>query len=81
MHHHGTERGIIIPHNQLSPEALQGLVEEFVTRNGTDGGYTSRTLERNVAMVMRQLNRGEAMVVYDEVTQTANIVPKNSNHH
>lgn len=81
MHHHRTERGIIIPHNQLSPEALQGLIEEFVTRNGTDGGYTSRTLEQNVAMVMRQLNRGEAMVVYDEVTQTANIVPKNSNHH
>jgi uncharacterized protein YheU (UPF0270 family) len=79
MHQHETERGIIIPHDRLSPEALQGLVEEFVTRNGTDGGYTGKTLEQNVAMVIRQLNRGEAVVVFDEVTQSANIVSKNPN--
>ncbi|MBW2654812.1 MAG: YheU family protein [Deltaproteobacteria bacterium] len=29
---------IKIPYNQLSPEALQGVIEEFVTRDGTDYG-------------------------------------------
>ena len=34
------EHGLIIPHDQLSPQALKGLIEEFVTRDGTDNGYT-----------------------------------------
>lgn len=74
--HQKNERGVTIPHKKLSPEALRGLIEEFVTRHGTDGGYTRKTLQQNVDMVMGQLNRGEAVVRYDEITQTANIVPK-----
>jgi uncharacterized protein len=50
-------KGIIIPHDRLSMEALQGLIEEFVTRGGTDTGYADGNLERNVEMVMRQLMR------------------------
>lgn len=76
MHQQKTERGVFIPHKKLSPEALKGLIEEFVTRHGTDGGYSKKTLQQNVDMVMGQLNRGEAIIVYDEITQTANIVPK-----
>lgn len=69
------ERGIIVPHEKLSPQALRGLIEEVVTRNGTDNGYTKATLEQNVAMVMAQLRHKEVVVVYDESTRTANIVP------
>ena len=69
------EKGIVIPYDKLSPQALQGLIEEFVTRNGTDDGYIQATLEQNVARVMDQLRRKEAVVVYDDQTRTANIVP------
>lgn len=72
-HHHN---GIIIPYDRLSQTALQGLIEEFVTRYGTDTGYTDGSLEKNVEMVMRQLNRGDVFIVYSEESQTANIVPK-----
>lgn len=67
---------MIIPHKRLSPAALNGLIEEFVTRDGTDTGYTKGTLEENVAMVMRQLDRGDVFIVFDEASQAANIVPK-----
>jgi uncharacterized protein YheU (UPF0270 family) len=67
---------IIIPHERLSQTALQGLIEEFVTRNGTDTGYTDGSLEESVEMVIRQLQRGDVFIVYDETTQTSNIVPK-----
>ena len=67
---------VIIPHDRLSQTALQGLIEEFVTRNGTDTGYTDGSLEENVEMVIRQLKRGDVFIVYDEATETANIVPK-----
>ena len=68
---------MIIPYEKLSREALDGLIEEFVTREGTDSGYTKKSLEENMEMVKRQLEKGDAFIVYDEVTQTANIVSKN----
>ncbi len=65
---------MIIPYERLSPKALQGLIEEVVTRDGTDGGYTDKTLEQNVEMVKKQLKSGDAVIVYDEVTKTTNII-------
>jgi hypothetical protein len=66
---------LVIPHQQLSPEALSGLIQEFVTRDGTDSGYTKGSLDDNVAMVRRQLDRGQAVIVFDERTNTCNIMP------
>ncbi|MBW2594100.1 MAG: YheU family protein [Deltaproteobacteria bacterium] len=66
---------MIIPYEKLSKEALQGLIEEFVTRDGTDSGYIKKALDQNVEMVIGQLRRGDAVVVYDEKIGTANIVP------
>jgi uncharacterized protein len=71
---------MIIPYEKISREALQGLIEEFVTRDGTDSGYTKTSLEENVAMVMRQLRSGEAFIVYDEGTMTTNIVSEPKAH-
>ena len=67
---------MIIPYEILSREALQGLIEEFVTREGTDSGYTKKSLEENVEMIKRQLQRRDAFIVYDKSTQTAKIVSK-----
>jgi uncharacterized protein YheU (UPF0270 family) len=63
------------PHGTLSPEALRGVIEEYVTRSGTDYGTQERTIEEKVADVERQLLRGEAMIVFDTTTATTNIVP------
>jgi uncharacterized protein YheU (UPF0270 family) len=68
------EAMLVIPHRELSPEALSGLIEEFVTRDGTDSGYTRGSLAENVAMVRRQLDAGQAVVAFDNLTQTCNIV-------
>ena len=67
---------LIVPYNKLSHEALRGLIEEFVTRPGTDTGYTKGSLDDNVDMVMKQLKLGDVSVVFDEKTKTANILPK-----
>ncbi|MBW2664406.1 MAG: YheU family protein [Deltaproteobacteria bacterium] len=67
---------MIVPYEKLSAKALRGLIEEFVTRPGTDTGYMEGGLENNVEMVMMQLKLGDVFIVYDESTQTANLVPK-----
>ena len=67
---------MLVSHNKLRPETLRALIEEFVTRPGTDTGYVGGTLEDSVDMVMKQLRLGDVFIVYDEETETANIVPK-----
>ncbi|MEI8357470.1 MAG: YheU family protein, partial [Deltaproteobacteria bacterium] len=54
-----------IPWTSLSPEALRGLVEEFVTRDGTDYGVRERSLEERMSDVLRQVERGEVAIVFD----------------
>ena len=68
------EGGTELSLDQLSPEALRGLVEEFVTRDGTDYGVVERSVEEKIAGVMAQLAAGEARIVFDPETQSANIV-------
>ena len=65
---------LIIPYEKLSHEALQGLIEEFVTRPGTDTGYSKATIDQNVEMVKKQLRSKEAVITFDEKSQTANII-------
>jgi uncharacterized protein len=68
------DTGIVVSHDALHPETLRGLIEEFVSRDGTDSGYTGQDLDQRVARVRRQLVRGSALIVFDPVTETANIV-------
>lgn len=68
------ERGVIVPYDRISPEALQALLEESVSREGTDSGDTHLTLAQKVDQLRRQLARGDAVIVYDLVAETANIV-------
>ncbi len=70
------ERGVEVPYTSLTPEALRGLVEEFVTRDGTDYGRVEKTLEGKIGTLMRQLERGEVAIVYDGESQTTSIVPR-----
>ncbi|HEY8495142.1 MAG TPA: YheU family protein [Myxococcota bacterium] len=64
-----------VPIDALSAEALQGVIESFVSREGTDYGEVERTLAEKVADVRRQLERGEARIVFDPETESVNIVP------
>jgi uncharacterized protein YheU (UPF0270 family) len=65
---------IVLTPDQLSPEALRGLVEEFVTRDGTDYGAVERSVDEKAARLEAQLRSGEALVVFDPHSETANIV-------
>ena len=68
-----------IPVESLSHEAVEGLIEEFVTRDGTEYGSREHTLEEKAATVRGQLARGEVVIVFDPTTESANIVPNDSN--
>lgn len=59
---------MIIPSLMLEAETLQRLLEDFVTRDGTDNGDDSSLAER-VACVRQALERGEAVIVFDPLSE------------
>ncbi|MGB0619531.1 MAG: YheU family protein [Myxococcota bacterium] len=70
------QSGVELNPDQLSPGALRGLVEEYVTREGTDYGHSDWSLEDKVAQVFQQLECGEARIVFDLEQESASIVPE-----
>ena len=66
---------LTIPHDQLSPDALEALVDDFVTRDGAVQGHADPTLEQRREQVMAQLRRGTAVIVFDEEDQSISITP------
>jgi uncharacterized protein YheU (UPF0270 family) len=63
----------IIPVNRLSPKALQGVIEEFISRDGTDYGEIEASRETRFRQVKHKLERGLAVLVFDDETETTNI--------
>jgi hypothetical protein len=60
-----------IPHLKLSPAALRAVVEEFVTRDGTDHS----SVEQRIELVLRQLDVGSVELHFEQATETCNILP------
>ena len=67
---------MIIPWQDLDPDTLYSLIESFVLREGTDYGEHERSLEQKVADVKHQLQTGEAVLVWSELHETVNIMPR-----
>ena len=66
-----------IPYDQLTSEALHGVIEEFVTRDGTDYGEIEVTLETKANQILNQLKSGKAVIVFDPESETCNILKSN----
>jgi len=66
---------MIILHRMLSSDALRGVIEAFVTREGTDYGMQEVPLATKVCQVQHQLDAGTAVLVYDADTDSCTIQP------
>lgn len=64
-----------IPPEALPPEILRRVAEHFVLREGTDYGAVEASFERKVADVLRQIERGEARILFDPSTESVTLVP------
>lgn len=62
-----------IPIDKLSPEALLGVIEEFISRQGTDYGQIEASRETKLRQVKEKLERGAAVLIFDDETETTNI--------
>jgi len=67
---------MIIPLEQLNNDTLQAIIEDFILREGTDYGAIDATKEDKIAQVKQQLEKGSAVLVYSELHESVNILPK-----
>jgi uncharacterized protein YheU (UPF0270 family) len=58
---------------KLSPEALQGVIEEFISREGTDYGEIEVPAETKFRHVKYKLETGSVVLIFDDETETTNI--------
>ncbi|NWL80467.1 hypothetical protein DM872_26820 [Pseudomonas taiwanensis] len=66
---------MLIPFDLLEADTLTRLIEDFVTREGTDNGDDT-PLETRVERVRKALKKGEAVIVYDPDSQLCQLMLK-----
>jgi uncharacterized protein YheU (UPF0270 family) len=65
-----------VPLEKISAEALDGLINEFILREGTDYGQIEVSLEKKHEQIKKQLQSEKIFVVFDSNEQTASIMRK-----
>ena len=67
---------MIIPITDLTEATLMNIIEGFVLREGTEYGEADVSLADKVQQVYKQLTLGDVLLVYSELHETVNIIPK-----
>ena len=62
-----------IPYKKLAPDVLRAVIEEFVTREGTDYGEGNFSLDEKVAQVICQLDEKSIYLSYDSENLSCNL--------
>ncbi len=61
--------------DDLEAGTLRAVAESFVGREGTDYGERERSFDEKVENVLAQLERGEAVILFDPKSESLNLVP------
>lgn len=67
---------IEVPWQRLPPETLQQLIEEFITREGTDYGIEELSLESKVSRLQTQIEQGRVLIIFDDETESCQLIEK-----
>ncbi|WP_317889747.1 YheU family protein [Spongiibacter pelagi] len=65
-----------IPWQKLSEDALQGMLEELVTRDGTDYGERELSEGEKIEQLRESLISGKALIAFDPGSESWAVLPK-----
>jgi uncharacterized protein YheU (UPF0270 family) len=66
-----------IPYTELSDDALHGIIEEYVSREGTEYGSRDFSLEEKVEQVLAQIHGGDVIIEFDAESQSCQLLKLN----
>lgn len=64
-----------IPYTELAPDILDAVIEEFVTREGTEYGAQEVSLASKIDQVKAQLRQGDVVITFDPESETCSLEP------
>ncbi len=65
-----------VPWDQIEPQALRSLIEEYISRDGTFYGDREMGMDQKVEMVISQFKSGEAVITWNLNLHSGDIVLK-----
>lgn len=65
-----------IPWQKLSEDAFQGMLEEMVSRDGTDYGEVELSTEEKIAQLRQALVSGRAYIAFCTETESWSVLPR-----
>ena len=65
-----------IPWQKLSEDAFEGMLEELVSRDGTDYGERELSQEEKIAQLRAALKSGQAFIAFCAETESWSILPR-----
>lgn len=68
------QQGIIVPRSQLSKEALDGLISEFILREGTDYGSKEISLAEKKDRIYKQLENNRILVFFEPASESTTLM-------
>ncbi len=67
---------IEIPKEALSEQALRGVIDNFIQREGTDYGVNEVSYETKMQQVQKQIDKGHVRIVFDPTTESVSLMPE-----
>lgn len=67
---------MIIPYEKISEQTLRSLIEDFVTREGTDYGLVEMSMQAKSAHLLAMLKNGDIYISYDDKLGTCGLMTK-----
>jgi uncharacterized protein len=65
---------IEIPLSAISQDALTGIIENFILREGTDYGAIEVAHSTKIKQVMRQIEKGEVKITFDTESESVTLL-------
>jgi len=70
------ELPVVVPWEELAPATLKRMLEDFISREGTDYGLTEYSMEQKLDSVMKQLRQGTVELVFEAGSETFNLIKR-----
>ena len=63
-----------IPLDLLSAEALAGIINDFIGREGTDYGLHELTHDKKVEQIRRQIAKGDIRIIFEATSESVTLI-------
>jgi uncharacterized protein YheU (UPF0270 family) len=71
----------LIPYDSLAPDTLETILDDIVSRDGTDYGDYELSSAQKREQALLSLKKGEAVLLFDTESETIKMVPKDALSH